>query len=86
MAKPKNQLKNRVASFRINQAIDAEIEKRIHNKILGCSTSNKFYRKLVIDWFYDKLAYKDPADFNIDPDVAAAMLAAAPARSPAPKG
>jgi len=85
MAKPKNQLKDRVASFRINTAIDAEIESKIVGKIVGCSTANKFYRKLAIDWHAGKLVYTNPDDFRVDPDVAAAM-AASPAQPPAPKG
>jgi len=86
MAKPKNQLKDRVASFRINRATDTEIENRIKGRIVGCGTSNKFYRKLALDWFSGKLVYTNPKDFNVDPDVAAAMLASEPAQSPSPKG
>lgn len=75
MSKPKNQLKDRVASFRINKGVDAEIEKSIYGKISGCSTANKFYRKLALDWHAGKLAYLNPADFKVDPDVADAMAA-----------
>ncbi len=78
MAKPKNQLKDRVASFRINRATDTEIEERIKGKITNCDTANKFYRKLALDWFHGRLAYKNPADFKVDPDVAAAMAALTP--------
>lgn len=85
MAKPKNQLKDRVASFRLPRNIDDEIETRIKGKIVNCGTANKFYRKLALDWFYGRLEYKNPADFTVDPDVAAAM-AALPAQSPEPKG
>lgn len=85
MSKPKDQLKDRVASFRINRTVDAEVEKRIEKKIAGCSTANKFYRKLALDWLSGKLVYPNPEDFKTDPDVAGAM-AAIPARSHAAKG
>jgi hypothetical protein len=86
MAKPKSQLKDRVASFRINKGVDAEIEQRIKGKIAGCGCANKFYRKLALDWYNNKIVYTNPEDFKTDPDVAAAMQAASPAQSPVPKG
>ena len=91
MAKPKNQLKDRVASFRINHTVDTEIEDRIKGKIVGCGCANKFYRKLALDWHSGKLTYLNPDDFKTDPDVAAAMAAAdvraaQTAQPPAPKG
>lgn len=85
MAKPKNQLKDRVASFRINKGVDTEIETRIKGKIAGCGTANKFYRKLALDWHSGKLVYTNPNDFKVDPDVAAAM-AASPGQPASPKG
>lgn len=85
MAKPKNQLKDRVASFRINRGIDTEIEERIKGKITNCDCANKFYRKLALDWYHGRLAYKNPSDFNVDPDVLAAM-SALPGQPPAPRG
>ena len=85
MAKPKNQLKDRVASFRINKGIDAEIEQKIKNRIAGCGTANKFYRKLALDWHSGKLVYSNPEDFKVDPDVAAAM-AATPGQPHRPTG
>lgn len=86
MAKPKEQLKDRVASFRIPTSIDTEIERRIKGKIAGCGCANKFYRKLALDWFNGKLEYKNPADFSLDPDVAAVMQPAPAAQPPASKG
>lgn len=85
MAKPKNQLKDRVASFRLPTHIDTEIEESIKGKIINVGCANKFYRKLALDWHAGRLEYKNPADFNADPDVLAAM-SALPAQSPAPKG
>ena len=82
MAKPKNELKDRVASFRISRTTDTAIEERIRGKIVGCGCANKFYRKLALDWFNGKLVYTNPEDFKTDPDVAAAMRpAAAPSSS-----
>lgn len=86
MAKSKGQLKDRVASFRINRGTDTQIEERIKKKIVGCNTANKFYRKLALDWFNGKLVYTNPEDFNTDPDVAAVMQPAEVAQSPVSKG
>jgi hypothetical protein len=85
MSKAKTELKDRVASFRIPSAIDAEIEVRIKDKIVNCSSANKFYRKLALDWFYGRLVYTNPKDFNVDPDVAAALQVMQSAQPPASK-
>lgn len=75
MAKPKNQLKDRVASFRLPGHVDLEISERIKGQIINVGTSNKFYRKLALDWLAGRLVYKNPNDFKADPDVLAAMEA-----------
>lgn len=85
MGKPKNTLKDRVASFRINRTVDGEIETKIKGKITNCDCANKFYRKLALDWHAGRLVYKNPDDFKVDPDVLAAM-AALPGLPPAAKG
>lgn len=82
MTTKKIQVKDRVASFRINQTVDAEIEARINGKIVGCNTANKFYRKLALDWFNGKIVYTNPEDFMYDPDVLAAMKPTPPKVDP----
>lgn len=69
MSKTKD-LRDRVASFRISRRVDAEIGKRLRDQpIINCDCTNKFYRKLVLDWMAGRLVYKNPEDAKADPEV-----------------
>jgi hypothetical protein len=86
----KKVLKDRVASFRISRLVDAEVGQRLtDNPIAGCDCTNKFYRKLALDFHAGRLFYKNPDDATADPEVLNAMQAieqTQPAAPAAPKG
>jgi hypothetical protein len=86
----KKVLKDRVASFRINRAIDGEFASKLtSDPVAGCNTTNKFYRKLALDYHAGLLVYKNPEDALADPEVlaaTAAIEAAPPAEPSDPKG
>jgi hypothetical protein len=86
----KKVLKDRVASFRVSRTVDSEVAANLTaNPIAGCDTTNKFYRKLALDYHAGRLVYKNPDDALADPEVLNAMKAidSLPAAAPvAPKG
>jgi hypothetical protein len=85
----KKVLKDRVASFRINRTVDGEIATKLTEvPIAGCDTTNKFYRKLALDYHAGRLVYKNPDDALADPEVLNALTAIeAPVAAPSdPKG
>ncbi len=85
----KKVLKDRVASFRVSRTIDNEVAAKLsENPIAGCDTTNKFYRKLALDFHAGRLVYKNPEDATADPEVLNALAAIeAPAAQPtAPQG
>jgi hypothetical protein len=72
----KKVLKDRVASFRISRTVDGEVAQRlVDNPITGCDCTNKFYRKLALDYHAGRLIYKNPDDATADPEVLSAMQA-----------
>ena len=80
-------LKDRVASFRINQLVDAEVQARLTaSPIAGCDTTNKFYRKLALDYMAGRLVYTNPDDAAADPEVLTAMESILPELPSARKG
>ena len=86
----KKVLKDRVASFRVSRAVDGEFQAKLTaSPIAGCDTTNKFYRKLVLDYAAGRLVYANPEDATADPEVLNAMQAieaTQAAQSVAPKG
>ena len=72
----KKVLKDRVASFRVSRARDNEFQAKLTaNPISMCDTTNKFYRKLVLDYAAGRLVYTNPEDATADPEVLNAMQA-----------
>jgi len=85
----KKVLKDRVASFRVSRAVDGEFQAKLTtNPITGCDTTNKFYRKLVLDYGAGRLVYTNPSDATSDHEVLNTMQAieAQAAQLDAPKG
>jgi len=86
----KKVLKDRVASFRVSRTVDSEFQSKLSaSPIAGCDTTNKFYRKLVLDYAAGRLVYTNPEDATADPEVLNAMQAieaTQAAESAAPKG
>jgi hypothetical protein len=85
----KKVLKDRVASFRVSRTVDGEFQAKLTaNPIAGCDTTNKFYRKLVLDYGAGRLVYPNPEDATADPEVLNAIQAieAQAAQPAAPKG
>lgn len=79
MAKPKTELNDFVASFRIPMALKTKIEDwlKIH-PVTGCSSANQYFRKLAMDRFTEVgpngqtiLFYANPEDDKEQPDIAA---------------
>jgi hypothetical protein len=78
-----------VASFRVSRTVDGEFQAKLTaTPIAGCDTTNKFYRKLVLDYGAGRLVYPNPEDATADPEVLNAMQAieAQAAQPSAPKG
>lgn len=72
----KKVLKDRVASFRVSRTVDSEFASKLTaNPIAGCDTTNKFYRKLALDFAAGRLVYTNPDDAMADPEVLNAMQA-----------
>lgn len=72
----KKVLKDRVASFRVSRTVDSEFAAKLAaNPIAGCDTTNKFYRKLALDYAAGRLVYTNPEDAFADPEVLNAMQA-----------
>ena len=72
----KKVLKDRVASFRVSRAVDNEFQAKLTaSPISMCDTTNKFYRKLVLDYAAGRLVYTNPEDATADPEVLNAMQA-----------
>ena len=76
MSKSGKELKDRVASFRISRKIDEKIEEMLRQQpVINVDCANKFYRKLALDFFAGRLAYKNPEDSTADPEVLDQMAA-----------
>jgi hypothetical protein len=67
-------VKGKVVSFRLNQAqYDALVSAFGNDKIVGVKSPNTLARKLALDWSSGKLAYRNPKDKLVDPEVASAL-------------
>lgn len=83
------ELKSRVASFRVPQRIDDDIEKALKASPVmgGVASANQFYRKLALDWHAGRLTYKNPSHLGMNSDLidaqeaTEALLSAQPATS-----
>jgi len=63
--------KDTVMSFRVPAAAKAWLDKDLaDNPIVNVPSANRFCRKIVLDYISGKLAYGNPADRALDPDVA----------------
>ena len=89
MSLKSKELKSRVASFRVPQRVDDDIEKDLaaHPIMGGVGSANQFYRKLALDWHAGRLQYKVAAHRDMNSDLISAqeateaLLSAPPAKT-----
>ena len=70
--KTKDKLKDHVVCFRITPAICTKVQEQLDAKpIVKCDSTNKFARKLMLDWLAGRLTYKVATDRDTDSEVLA---------------
>jgi hypothetical protein len=94
MAKPKTELNDFVASFRIPKALKTKIEEWLKDHpVTGCESANQYLRKLAIDRFTEVgpngetlLRYANPEDDKESPEIASTKRKILAAQSPVAAG